>query len=106
MTPNAPDQVDRAARRSLKQSFLQALILIVAVCLTMWWVKEQFPKAASFVAIGLAILCMGGALFIGRRHERHLDEVQIASQGYAMSRGYIYGAIATIVLLALPPVGN
>jgi hypothetical protein len=106
MTDDAPAKTDRAAYRSLRQSVFSALLLFLFVALTMWWVKQQFPNAVPVVAVILAIICMGGSLLISRRHERHLDEVQIAGQGFAMTKGCLYGAMATILLLALPPTAN
>lgn len=106
MSTNTPGQLDREAGRSLRQALLSASILLVGAALTMWWVKETAPRAAPYVAIGLAVLVMAGSVFIARRHERHMDEVQIALQGYAMTKGYIYGAMITIFLLSLPPVAN
>src|SRR3546814_13205242 len=47
---------------------------------------------------------MGYALFISPRLQRHLDEVQIASAGFASSRGWVWGGMATVLLLAMPPV--
>src|SRR3546814_12615091 len=47
---------------------------------------------------------MGYALFISHRLQRDLDEVQIASAGFASSRGWVWGAMATVLLLAMPPV--
>src|SRR3546814_4733356 len=49
---------------------------------------------------------MGYALFISHRLQRHLDEVQIASAGFASSRGWVWGGMATVLLLAMPPVTN
>jgi hypothetical protein len=54
----------------------------------------------------MSIFVMGYASVITHRMQRHLDEVQIASQGFASSRGWVWGAMATVLLLMLPPVTN
>jgi hypothetical protein len=86
--------------------FLPVVIVVVGFFAAIPWLKQQndsFVLVASAVA---AIFVMGYAHFISRRLQRGLDEVQIASQGFASSRGWAWGAMATVLLLMLPPVTN
>ena len=62
----------------------------------------------GLVAIGGACGDFVGAnmTFAVSRQQRRLDEVQLASQGFANANSLIYGAGVTVVLLMLPPVRN
>jgi len=70
------------------------------------WLKEQNDAFVLALTAAVSIFVMGYALFISYRLQRPLDEVQIASQGFASSRGWVWGAMATMLLLMLPPVTN
>jgi hypothetical protein len=83
-----------------------APIVIVAASFALWWLKHQNPATASVLAPVVTIFVMGYATFITSRQQRRLDEVQIASQGFANSRGWVWGVMATVLLLMLPPVTN
>jgi hypothetical protein len=84
-----------------------SLIVIVAACVfTLWWLKQQNPAVARVFGPAVAILVMGYALFITYRRQRRLDEVQIASQGFAHTHGSVGATFATVLLLMLPPVTN
>ena len=81
-------------------------IVIAAAFIALWWVKQQNPAVARVLGPAVAILLMGYVLFITSRQQRRLDEVQIASQGFANTHGFVGGAFATVLLLLLPPVTN
>lgn len=68
------------------------------------WLKQQNDAFALALSAAAAIFVMGYAHVISNRLQRGLDEVQIASQRFAISRGWNWGATATVVLLLLPPV--
>jgi hypothetical protein len=82
-------------------------IVIVAACVfALLWLKQQDAAVARALAPAVAILLMGYALFITYRQQRRLDEVQIASQGFAHTHGWLGATFATVLLLMLPPVTN
>jgi hypothetical protein len=83
-----------------------AVIVIVGFFAAIPWLKQQNDSFVLLLSAGVSIFVMGYSLLISHRLQRHLDEVQIASQGFASSRGWIWGAIATVLLLMLPPVTN
>ena len=83
-----------------------SLIVIVAALFALWWLKQQNPALARVLGPVVAISVMAYATFITYRQQRRLDEVQIASQGFANTRGWVGGAFATVLLLMLPPVTN
>ena len=82
------------------------VIVVVSFFAAIHWLKPQ--KGALLLALSAiaSIFVMGYASFIAHRVQRRLDEVQIASQGFASSRGWVWGAMATTLLLLLPPVSN
>ena len=70
------------------------------------WLKQQNATFVMVVAAAVSILVMGYSSFLARRVQRRLDEVQIAHQEFANSRGWVWGLGATSLLLMLPPVTN
>jgi hypothetical protein len=98
----------RSLRKIGRQALLIAPIVIALVSFfaVLHWLK---PRNATFVLVlsaVFAIFVMGYSNFIARRVQRTLDEVQIASQGFASFRAYVWGAGTTVLLLMLPPVTN
>jgi hypothetical protein len=86
--------------------FSPLVIVVAGFFATIYWLK---PRNATFVLVLSAvasILVMGYAGFTTLRVQRRLDEVQIASQGFATFRGWVWGMGATVLLLMLPPVTN
>lgn len=82
------------------------VIVVVGLFAAIPWLKQQNDTFVLTLTAAVSIFVMGYALFVSHRLQRHLDEVQIASQGFASSRGWVWGAMATILLLMLPPVTN
>jgi hypothetical protein len=77
------------------------VIALVSFFAVLHWLK---PRNAAFVLVlsaVFAIFVMGYSNFIARRVQRTLDEVQIASQGFASFRAYVWGAGTTVLLLGL-----
>jgi cobalamin synthase len=86
--------------------FSPVVIVFVGFFAAIPWLKQQDDTFVLVLSAAVSIFVMGYALFISHRLQRHLDEVQIASQGFASSRGWVWGAMATVLLLLLPPVAN
>ncbi|NZA27808.1 hypothetical protein H0E84_15625 [Luteimonas sp. SJ-92] len=82
------------------------VIVVVGFVAAIPWLKQQDDALVLALTAAASIFVMGYALFISHRLQRQLDEVQIASAGFASSRGWVWGANATVVLLLLPPVTN
>jgi len=81
-------------------------IVLVGGFFALWSLKQQNPAAASVLGPVLGISLMAYMTFAVSRQQRRLDEVQLASQGFANANSLIYGAGVTVVLLMLPPVRN
>ena len=86
--------------------FSPVFIVVAGFFAAIPWLKQQNDAFVLALAAAASIFVMGYALFISHRLQRHLDEVQIASAGFASSRGWVWGATATVLLLMLPPVTN
>jgi hypothetical protein len=82
-----------------------APIVIMAAFFALSWL-QQSPAAAAYLGPLVAISVMAYTTFMTSRQQRRLDEVQIASQGFANGKGLVWGATAAIVLLMLPPVNS
>lgn len=86
--------------------FSPVVIVAVGFFAAIPWLKQQNDTFVLALTAAVSIFVMGYALFISHRLQRDLDEVQIASAGFASSRGWVWGATATVLLLMLPPVTN
>jgi len=94
----------KIGRRALLIS--PVVIVVVGFFAVLHWLKPQNGTVVLVLTAVCSIFVMGYASFLARRAQRRMDEVQIASQGFASFRGYIWGVGATVLLLMLPPVGN
>src|SRR3546814_17993666 len=83
--------------------FSPVVIVVVGFLAAIPWLKQQNDTLVLALTAVASIFVVGCALFISHRLQRDLDEVQIASEGFASSRGWLWGAMATRILLALPP---
>ncbi len=101
MTRNLPKSIGRCALW-----FSPLLVVIVGFLSAIPWMKQQSDALVMTLTAAVSIFVMGYSVFLANRQQRRLDEVQIASQGFATSRGWTWGAMATVVLLTLPPVAN
>jgi hypothetical protein len=86
--------------------FSPVVIVVVGFFAVLRWLKPQNPVVVEVFSAVLAILVMGYSLFLGNRLQRGLDEVQVASQGFAIAKGWVWGGMATALLLTVPPVMN
>ncbi|MBS0374700.1 MAG: hypothetical protein JSR73_08945 [Proteobacteria bacterium] len=83
---------------------LPAVAVVVGLAVAMPWLKLQNPVIAKGLGITGVVFLMGYSLYVTQRQQRRLDEVQVAMQGFANSRGWIWGGMATVLLLLVPPV--
>lgn len=86
--------------------FSPVVIVAVGFFAAIPWLKQQDDAFVLALTAAVSIFVMGYAFFISHRLQRDLDEVQIAGAGFASSRGWVWGATATVLLLMLPPVTN
>jgi len=87
--------------------WLSPVVFVVAgLLIAMPWLKQQNPAIAKVVGeIGVIFVACYG-IFIVLRQQRRMDEVHLASQGFANSHGWLWGGVATTLLLMVPPVMN
>jgi len=71
-----------------------------------WATRRQHPALVQGIAIGIPLFVIAYSSVLAKRVERlrPLDEVQVAGQGYAHTRGWAWGTMLTVVLLMVPPV--
>src|SRR3546814_17944736 len=84
--------------------FSPVVIVVVGFLAAIPWLKQQNDTFVLALTAVASIFVMGYALFISPRLQRDLAEVQISSAGFASHRGWVGGTIATVLLLAMPPV--
>lgn len=101
MTANPLEKIGRCALW-----FSPVVIVVVGFFAAIPWLKQQNDTFVLALTAAVSIFVMGYSLFVSHRLQRQLDEVQIASQGFASTRGWVWGPTATVMLLMLPPVTN
>lgn len=79
-------------------------IVIAAGFVAAWWLKQEGAAGALLVTRLSAIAVMIYAASFSYLQQRRLDEVQIASQGFASTHGWAKGTFVAVLLLMLPPV--
>jgi hypothetical protein len=97
-------------QRTLRQ-VRSLLLMVVGLALVMGgfvaaapWLRENFGATMLSVAsLALVVLVLGVTEYFAQRYNRGLDEVQKASQGFAVRWGASAGQIVFILLLMLPP---
>lgn len=82
------------------------VLVVVTFFAAIPWLKEQDDTLVLTLTGVLAASVIGYGMFLSQRIQGHMDEVQIASQGYASSRAAGWGAGAAGLVLLLPPVTN
>lgn len=72
----------------------------------LYWLKPQNKTLVLVMTAVVSLFVIGYTSFLARRMQRRLDEVQIAHQRFAHSRGWSWGLGLALLLLMLPPVTN
>ena len=85
--------------------FLPVVLVVGALVVAMPWAKQEHPALAKILEVGVIFVACYG-IFMVLRLQRRMDEVQLASQGFANSYGWLWGGVATVLLLMVPPVMN
>jgi hypothetical protein len=94
--------LEKIGRRALWIS--PVVIVIGGFFAALHWLKPQNATFVMVLSAAVAIFGMGYCSFLARRMQRRLDEVQIAHQEFANSRGWVWGLGVASLLLMLPPV--
>ena len=64
------------------------------------------PGENDVFAIAWAIYVMGYSVFLAARVNRRFDEVQVAGQRFAQTKGMTIGTIAAVLVMIFPPSMN
>ena len=86
--------------------FAPAVIVIVGFLVAIPWLDRQNDTFVMALTAAAAIFVMGYSLFISHQLQRNLDEVQLASAGFASARGWVWGAVAANLVLLLPQAAS
>ncbi len=76
------------------------VVIVPALLALMPWVENDV------IAGTLGIFVTGYSIFFAERFNRRLDEVQIAGQRFAQTKGMTIGIFAAVLVIALPPTMN
>lgn len=73
---------------------------------SMRWMRGMDDTIVLVVSGAFAIFVMGWAAMLAKRVQRGMDEVQVAGQVFASTRGAVIGWGVVPLLILLPPVHN
>jgi hypothetical protein len=82
------------------------VIAVVGFFALLLWLKPRNATLVLLLTGVFSLFVIGYSNYLGRRAGRRMDEVQIASMGFASFRGYVWGAGTTVLLLLLPSLRN
>ena len=97
-------QLGKAGRCALW--FAPIVIVPVAFFSSIPWLKQQHDAIALSIAAAGSIFVMGYSAFLAARMNWRLDEVQIAGQRYAHTKGMMIGYFAAALVMLIPPLMN
>lgn len=86
--------------------FSPIVIVPIAVFTSIPWLKQQNDAIALGIAAAASIFVMGYSLFLTARVNRRLDEVEIAGQRFANTKGMTIGTVAAVLVMLFPPLMN
>src|SRR5690606_8674888 len=70
------------------------------------WLDEQTDVVETTVRVTFALALLTYCIFLAASVNRRLDEVQIAGQRIAQTRGMTLGVLIAVLLLTFPPSMN
>jgi HAMP domain-containing protein len=68
--------------------------------------RQQNDAISDVIGAACAIFVMGYSVFLAARVNRRLDEVQIAGQRFAQTKGMTIGIFAAVLVMIFPPSMN
>lgn len=86
--------------------FSPIVIVPIAFFAAVPWLKQQSDAIALGVAAAASVFVMGYSLFFAARVNHHMDEVQIAGQRFAHTKGMTIGWVAAVLVMMFPPLMN
>jgi hypothetical protein len=66
------------------------------------WLKQQNDGVELGIGAAASIFVMGYAVFLAARVNGRLDEVEIAGQRFAQTKGMTIGSFAAVLVMILP----
>jgi hypothetical protein len=78
------------------------IIVPIALFASLPWLKQQNDVVSSGIGAAASIFVMGYALFVAARVNRRLDEVEIAGQRFAQTKGMTIGSFAAVLVMIFP----
>lgn len=86
---------------------LSPLVILPAAYLALApWLDEQTDVVETTVRVTFALALLTYCIFLAASVNRRLDEVQIAGQRIAQTRGMTLGVLIAVLLLTFPPSMN
>ncbi|HEY7885461.1 MAG TPA: hypothetical protein VIC08_10985 [Cellvibrionaceae bacterium] len=86
--------------------FSPVAIVPIAFIAAVPWLKQQSDTLVLGLTAVASIFVMGYSVFLAARVNRRLDEVEIAGQRFANTKGMTIGTIAAALVIICPPLIN
>src|SRR5690606_19672244 len=79
------------------------VILPVALFALAPWLDDQSDAVETTVSVGFAVLLLSYSVYLAARVNRGFDEVQIAGQRIAQTKGMTIGLYIAVLMVVFPP---
>lgn len=101
MTLNHLEKIGRCALW-----FSPIAIVPIVIIAAVPWLKQQTDAITLGITAAGSIFVMGYSHFLAARANRRLDEVEIAGQRFANTKGMTIGTVAAVLVMLFPPLMN
>src|SRR5690606_6146072 len=85
---------------------LPIVLVPVAIFASVPWLRQQSDAVALGISAAAAIFVMGYSVLVAERMNRGLDEVQLAGQRFAHTKGMTIVSIGAVLVMLFPPLMN
>lgn len=86
--------------------FSPVVIVPIAFFVSVPWLKQQNDAITLGIAAAVTIFVMGYSLLLAARVNRRLDEVEVAGQRFAHTKGMMIGTVTAVLIMIFPPLMN
>jgi len=71
-----------------------------------WLAAQNDAELVNWIAAACAVFVMGYSVFVARRVARGMDEVEIAGDRFASSKGWQVGSLLAVLLMMFTPIND
>lgn len=87
--------------------WLSPLVIVPgAIFASLPWLKQQDDAVSLGISASAALFVLGYSHYLAARVNRGLDEVEVAGQRFASTKGMTIGTVMAVLVIIFPPMMN